>query len=259
MSLLNEVTPVVITWNEEPNIKRVFDQLVWARDVVVVDSGSSDGTLALLAGYPNVRVFENAFRSHADQWNFALREPSIATDWVLSIDADYVLSDALVAELGSLDPAPDVAGYSARFVYWALGRPLRGSLYTPRVVLFRITQGQYDQEGHTQRLRLRGMVHTLTSPVFHDDRKPLSRWLANQERYATLEAQRLLNAPPAKLDWADRIRQTASVAPALVAVYCLLIKGCILDGRAGLHYTFQRVVAECLLAMRIWEMRTRGD
>ena len=43
MSLLERVTPVVITWNEEPNIKRVFDQLAWAHDVVVVDSGSSDG------------------------------------------------------------------------------------------------------------------------------------------------------------------------------------------------------------------------
>jgi glycosyltransferase involved in cell wall biosynthesis len=259
MSLLDHVTPVVITWNEEPNIKRVFDQLGWARDIVVVDSGSSDGTLPLLTGYPNVRVFGHAFRSHAEQWNFALRNTGITTEWVLSMDADFVLSDALVAELRHFDPAPGLAGCSVRFVYWALGRPLRGCLVPPRVVFFRIAQGDYEQEGHTQRLRLRGPVHALASPIFHDDRKPLSRWVASQERYATLEAQRLVSAPSAELDWADRIRRTASVAPALVAIYCLLMKGCILDGRAGLHYTFQRVIAECLVAMRIWEMRMRGD
>jgi len=259
MSFLDQITPIVIVWNEEPNITRVFDQLTWARDVVVVDSGSVDGTLELLAGYPNVRVLTRPFRSHADQTNFALHEASITTEWVLSIDADYVLSDDLLAELRSLDPTPETSGYSANFVYWTLARPLRGSLYPPRVVLFRASHGEYYQEGHAHRLRVRGNVGTLAGPVFHDDRKPLSRWLDNQERYATLEARRLQGARPADLDWADRIRRTGSVAPVLVAVYCLFVKGCILDGCAGLHYTFQRVVAESLLAMRLWEMRTGSE
>ena len=61
MSFLDQITPVVITWNEEPNIKRVFDQLTWARDIVVVDSGSVDATLGLLAGYPSVRVVHACF------------------------------------------------------------------------------------------------------------------------------------------------------------------------------------------------------
>lgn len=136
---------------------------------------------------------------------------------------------------------------------------MRGSLYPPRVVLFRLSHGEYDQEGHAHRLRLRGKIAVLASPVSHDDRKPLSRWLTNEELYATLEARRLESALPADLDWADRVRLTASVAPALVAVYCLLVKGCILDGRAGLHYAFQRVVAEALLAMRLWEIRMSGE
>jgi len=256
VAFLDQITPVVITWNEEPNVKRVFDQLTWARDVVVVDSGSGDGTLPLLAAYRNVRVFTHAFRSHADQVNFALKKAAISTEWVLSIDADYVLSAALITELQNLDPEPDTNGYFAPFVYWTLGHALRGSLYPPRVILFRASRGEYAQEGHAHRLQLQGRVGVLASPIFHDDRKPLSRWLANQERYATLEAERLLIARPADLDWADRLRSTGSIAPVLVAAYCLIVKGCILDGRAGIHYTLQRVVAEALLAMRIWEIRT---
>jgi glycosyltransferase involved in cell wall biosynthesis len=174
MSFLSQVTPIVITWNEEPNVKRVFDQLRWADRVIVVDSGSTDGTLQLLAGYPNVRVFTKAFRSHADQTNFALRETGITTEWVLSIDADYVLSNPLLAEIDSLRPEDRIAGYSTCFEYWTLGQPLRGSLYPPRVVLFRRLQAEYEQEGHAHRLRLRGTVLPLANPVFHDDRKPLT-------------------------------------------------------------------------------------
>jgi glycosyltransferase involved in cell wall biosynthesis len=255
VSFLDQITPIVLTWNEEPNIQRVFDRLTWARDIVVVDSGSTDKTIELLGQYPNVRVFTREFQSHADQWTFVLRATGITTEWVLSLDADYVLSDAITRELRDLEPPSVTCGYSAKFVYWSLGRPLRGSLYPPRVVLFRASQGGFDQDGHTQRLRVQGEVAALRQPIFHDDRKPLSRWLANQERYATLEAERLSSARPTDLDWPDRIRGVGVVAPALVALYCLLLKGCILDGRAGLYYTYQRVIAEALLAMRLWESR----
>jgi glycosyltransferase involved in cell wall biosynthesis len=255
VSFLEQITPIVITWNEEPNIRRVFDQLTWARDIAVVDSGSTDGTLALLAGYPNVRLFTHAFCSHEEQWNHAIEATNVATPWILTLDADYVLSDALVKELFALAPPPGVSGYSASFIYRSLGRALRGSLYPPRVVLFRQGRGRFVQQGHTQRLCIEGGVSRLHNPIFHDDRKPQSRWLANQDSYAALEAQRIRSALPSDLDWADRVRRNSFVAPALVAAYCLLVKGCILDGRAGMYYTFQRVVAEALLAMRLWDMR----
>lgn len=259
MTFLDQITPIVIAWNEAPNIKRVFDQLNWASDVVVVDSGSTDKTLELLAGYPNVRVFPQTFRSHDEQWNFAIEATDVATPWVLTLDADYVLSDPLLEELRTLNPAKGVSGYSVSFIYRSLGRALRGSLYPPRVVLFRHGRGRFVQEGHTQRLVVDGQVSRLGNPIFHDDRKSLPRWLANQERYASLEAHRLQNAMPADLDWVDRVRRTGSVAPALVAAHCLFVKGGILDGRAGLHYALERVVAEALLAMRLWEIRSGND
>ena len=259
MSLLDQITPIVITWNEEPNIKRVFDQLTWARDVVVVDSGSVDGTRGLLAAYPNVRVLSHPFQSFSEQWNFGLEAAEIKTPWVLTLDADYVLGDALLKELSGLIPPPEISGYAARFVYKSLGRALRGSLYPPRTVLFRRGAGRFEEVGHQQRLVLDGAVGKLSHPIFHDDRKPLTRWLANQDGYATLEARRLHTAVGGDLDWPDRIRRTGSVAPALVALYCLLVKGCILDGGAGLYYTFQRTIAEALLALRLWEMRISGD
>jgi glycosyltransferase involved in cell wall biosynthesis len=258
VSFLTQVTPVLLTWNEEPNIGRVLDRLTWARDIVIVDSGSSDRTLEVLAAYPNVRVVTRAFTSHEEQWNHAIEATGVATPWILTLDADYVLSEALVQEIDALDPGPanTTSGYVARFVYMSLGRRLRGSLYPPRAVLMRRGSGRFVQEGHTQRLVLDGTVSRLRVPILHDDRKSLGRWVINQERYAALEARRLIEASTRTLGWPDRVRRGGLLAPILVAGYCLIVKQCALDGRAGLYYTFQRVVAECLLAMRLLEIRT---
>ena len=92
--LFDGITPLLITFNEAPNIARTLDKLGWARRIVVVDSGSSDGTLEILARYPQVALFTRAFDSFADQCNFGLAQ--VQTEWALSLDADYELSDRLV-------------------------------------------------------------------------------------------------------------------------------------------------------------------
>jgi glycosyltransferase involved in cell wall biosynthesis len=251
MNFLRQVTPLVLTWNEAPNIGRTLERLTWASDVVVVDSGSTDGTVDVLARYSAVRVWSRAFTSHAEQWNFGLRETSIATDWVLALDADYVLSEALVEELGALNPTTDVSGYVALFVYWSLERPLRGSLYPPKVVLFRRQAARFVQDGHTQRLALEGKTRTLTHPIAHDDRKDLARWLASQQAYALLEAARIRDNPAS---WRDRLRWLG-LGPMAAGLYALIVKRAALDGRAGWYYAMQRAIAEALLALHLWSRR----
>jgi glycosyltransferase involved in cell wall biosynthesis len=102
--MLDQITPVLLTYNEEQNIRRTLSHLAWAKDIVVVDSGSTDGTLAALAHFPNVRVFNRRFDTHGKQWRYATEETNIGTDWLLRLDADYQVSDALIAELARLDP-----------------------------------------------------------------------------------------------------------------------------------------------------------
>ena len=95
---MNDVTGLILTANEAPNIARTLGPLSWLRDIVIVDSMSTDGTAEIAAGFPNVRVFTRAFTTHAEQWNFGLEQTGIATEWVLALDADYVLSDDLSRE-----------------------------------------------------------------------------------------------------------------------------------------------------------------
>lgn len=247
------ITPLVLTFNEAPNIARTLSRLSWAKDIVVVDSGSTDATREIAAQHSAVRVFQRLFTTHAEQWNFGVHETGIATDWVLALDADFVLSDELIRELDSMAPDAGAAGYQASFTYCIDGRPLSGAAYPPVVVLFRRALARYTQDGHTQRVQLNGPIGTLAGRILHDDRKSLTHWLSAQSRYMRLEAEKLSQAPPGSLGLADRLRQAIVLAPPAMFFYCYILRGGILDGRAGLFYALQRAASELILSMFLVE------
>lgn len=247
---------MLITLDEESNIERTLDKLQWARRIVVIDSGSTDTTLTLLRSYPQVDVFSNPFIDFASQCNYGLGH--VTSPWVLSLDADYELSDALVTELASLRPSDTTSGYRASFVYRIHGRPLRNTLYPPRAVLYRKDKALYQSEGHGHRVIVRGDVLPLRGRIYHDDRKPLGRWLKSQQRYAREEAAFLLGPHSRPLGRADRLRLRGWPAPLLVLFYTLLVKGCVLDGWPGFYYGLQRTIAEVLIALEIIDHRLRG-
>ena len=252
---ISDITPVILTYNEEPNIARVLAQLSWARDVVVVDSHSTDRTRQIVGSFPNTRFFEHAFETHAAQWTYAITQTGIASEWILALDSDYVLSEEFVRELARLAPDGDVAGYSAGFRYRVRGYALRRSIYPPRIVLCRREQAKFRQDGHTQRLEVAGGVGHLENRVDHDDRKSLAHWVVAQDRYAQLERAKLLAIPCSELAGADRLRARGPLAPIAVFLHCLFVKGLILHGLPGWYYAYQRAMAELLLALYVIEDR----
>ncbi|MCX7360437.1 MAG: glycosyltransferase family 2 protein [Alphaproteobacteria bacterium] len=249
--MLSQITPVILTYNEAANIGRSLERLVWAREVVIVDSGSTDDTLAIAARFPNVRTVQRPFDTHAQQWRFAVEEAGVASDWVLRLDCDYMVEPALRDEIAALVPAAETAAYEIAFTYCIEGRPLRASLYPALPVLFRRGKGRFVQDGHTEKLRIDGPVVKLRHRLLHDDRKSLERWLQSQSRYQAIEAEKLSTRPWSELGWADRLRRTRVLGPPAVAVHCLLVKGLVFDGTAGLLYTAQRVTADVILSMHL--------
>lgn len=251
--MLEQITPLILTYNEAPNIGRTLEMLRWARDVVVVDSFSDDETLEILSQFPNVRVFQRVFDAFASQWNFGLKETGISTAWALALDADFILTGEIVEELASVRPADSMAGYKAPLTYCIHGERLRSGLVPPLTVLYRRGRASCSPDGHTHRVNVDGDIGMLRSRILHDDRKPLSRWFSSQQSHTVLEGQKLLASDPNKLNLADRIRLLRIIAPALVLLYCLIYKGGILDGRAGFYYAFQRMFAELLLSLYLIE------
>jgi glycosyltransferase involved in cell wall biosynthesis len=249
------VTPVILTYNEEANLSRTLEGVAWARDIVVVDSFSNDRTLAIAEGFANVRVFQRRFDTHANQWNFAIEQTNIASDWVLALDADYVAPLSARAELARATREEGCVGFLADFRYCVFGRPLRASLYPAHVVLFRRGRGRYAQFGHTQRVVIDGEIGRLALKLDHDDRKPLGRWLETQAKYAGLEAEFVAHSrgEPRAI---DRLRKTGWLAPIVVLLHVLLVKRCLLEGWRGWYYALQRTLFEILFCLA-WLERGR--
>jgi glycosyltransferase involved in cell wall biosynthesis len=257
MSFLDKITVLILTYNEESNIGRTLEALARFPDVVILDSGSSDKTLSIAAQYPNTRVVTRAFDEHAVQWNYGLTSCGIGRPWVLALDADFVLPPALVEEIAKLADDGAINGYRVRFSYCMLGKNLSASLYPPLIALYRRQQTRYVQNGHTQRAVVDGAIKELYGRIVHDDRKPLSRWLVSQQKYAKLEADYLLKTPRERLSRNSRLRLMAWPAPPLVFIYTLIVKRCILDGWAGWVYVLQRLLAEIMIALELIDRRLR--
>ena len=251
---MTPITALILTFNEDANIARTLSRLDWLHEVVVLDSCSTDATREIASRYPNVRVVQNRFVTLAEQWNFGLEHAGITTDWVLALDADYVLTDEVINEIKTLEPG-NADGFRASFVYCVNGRPLRAGVYPPVIVLFRKAVTHVEQDGHCQRARVRGTVRELAGRIHHDDRKSLARWLNSQAGYMKLEADKLERAPKSELALIDRMRRLIFVAPPVVFFYCLFVRGGLLDGWAGWSYTLQRTVAEIILSLTLIERR----
>ncbi len=253
--MLDCITPVLLTGNEAPNIGGTLSRLSWARDIVVVDSGSTDGTLATLARWRNVRVFSRPFDTHAGQWRYAVTDTAIATPWILRLDADYRLTDAFVEELSRLDPRAAVSAYTVSFDYAVFSHKLRASLYPPNTILLR--RGRFDvrDDGHTEIWTVEGPVRPLQARIIHDDWKSITAWLNSQGRYMSRELAELSTG---RRGFKERLRLAPPLMPFAVFLYCLFGKGLILAGRRGLFYALQRLVAEAVLSLMVLENTLRA-
>jgi glycosyltransferase involved in cell wall biosynthesis len=251
--MLEKITPLILTYNEAPNIDRTLQQLRWAKEIIIIDSFSTDETLEIISSYSQVKVIQHPFKSFASQCNFGLSK--VETEWVLSLDADYVLSQELIDEIKLISALSDIDAYIVPFKYCVYGKPLRGTLYPSRKVLYRKNKGIYENDGHAHRVTINGNIQPLEHYIYHDDRKLLGRWLWAQDRYMVIEAKKLLETPDRELSWGDRIRKQKIIAPFIIFIYCLVIKGGIFDGWQGWYYAFQRTLAELLLSIHLIETK----
>jgi glycosyltransferase involved in cell wall biosynthesis len=238
---------VVLAWNEEDNLARTLDALMWADTVLVVDSGSTDATESIARARPNVTFAVHQFESHGAQWSFAVAHAAVTTPYVLALDADMVVSEAFVREMAERFLPGRPAGGIVGFEYVVGGRALRGSLYPRDLRLFDRSRVRIQHVGHSHRFEALGPVYRFRERVRHDDRKPLERFVASQMGYAQREEDRILRGEHLRLrDW---LRRLGLLAPAI-----FLLAWCRAGpwrGRAALRYAHERALYEAILALRL--------
>jgi glycosyltransferase involved in cell wall biosynthesis len=255
---LNDITPYILTYNEEANIKKCLEGLRWAKDVVIFDSFSDDRTLVIASEFQNTRVIQRAFDSHSRQHAFALDQMP-ESKWVLRLDADWVVTPELLLEIEALDIRSNVGGVCIPFLFSIYGEMAPIGMYPTVVALFKREGSSYIQDGHTERLVHGGDVVSTRASLIHEDKKPLDRFLQSQIKYSKLEATKIDGPGTARQGMKAKLRKVPGLVALLVALYLLFWKGGLFRGRASMHYVLQRLVAELTLSLRILDERIRSD
>lgn len=252
------VTVVILTRNEELNIAECLESVRWAAEVMVVDSFSTDGTVQI-AERLGAKVYSHPFESCARQRNWALGNLPISHEWVLMLDADERIPDALAREIAQVlaDPNLTKAGFYLSFRHRFMGRWLRhGGLYPTWIMrLFKRHGARYEDRPMNEHVILDGAAGYLKQPFEHRDRRPLSNWIAKHNRYADLQAQeyfgdragafpeslppRLFGTQAARKRWLKlRVwnRLPLLLRPFLFFFRNYVLKAGFLDGRPGFIY-----------------------
>lgn len=184
-----KISVVLLTYNEEVRVSECLKSVAWADEVVVVDSGSTDRTLALCRAIPRVHIFNHSWQGFGKQRDYAV---SLAKhDWVLSLDADERVSLYLAKEiLDLLESEPAGKIYRIPFKNIFLGRWLQhGGMYPDsHLRLFHRKYGRFNHNPVHEQVETKQPSKNLNAFMEHLLSKDLSHYVAKINRYTDLEA-----------------------------------------------------------------------
>lgn len=271
------ISVVILTLNEAANLPRCIASVGWSDDVLVVDSGSVDGTVEI-AAKAGARVVHRRFDSFAGQRNFAMTHGGLRHQWTLHLDADEVVPAALAAELKALvseaGVTHEVWRVAARMIF--MGQWLRHAGMFPayQVRFGRTSALRFVDYGHGQReVQAPGQVGTLRNPLDHYNfSKGTNDWLSRHLRYARAEAIELLRTRRQPLQLADlfsaiptqrrramkRLSYRVPLRGACAFVYAYGVRRGFLDGWAGLTYCRLYAMYHAFIALNAMEL-ARSD
>ena len=192
--MTKKISVSIIAKNAMPRLRETLDSVKWADEIIVLDSGSSDNTVAVAKEYTD-KVFETDWLGFGTQKQRGLDKCS--GDWIISIDADEMISTALKEEiLTAIENAPvGVNGFEFPRLSFLCNQPIRYSGWRPDYVLRVFRKGfvQYTPDLVHERPIIEGKVHRLKNDLIHYSYDSIDRLLYKANSYSTLGAQQLFN------------------------------------------------------------------
>jgi glycosyltransferase involved in cell wall biosynthesis len=247
----------IITLNEEANLARTLASVSWADEIVVVDSGSTDGTRSIAHSYGG-RFITEPWRGFAAQKNYAL---SLCTsDWVLSLDADEIVSPELAASIETvIATAPSNIVYALPRRNLFLGRWMRHGGYYPdaKLRLFPRGHGAFRETPVHETVEFAGSTQTLRGDLLHDAYPTLASYLDHMQRYSTLGAEtafargRTGRGLPGFLNG-------VLLNPLVTFLYNYVLRAGFLDGREGLLLHLYHSAYVSWKYAKAWELGRRS-
>lgn len=226
-----KISAVMITFNAQANLRQALSALGFASEIVVVDSGSTDRTAEICREF-GARVYTRDWGGYGSQKNYAIQQAS--NPWILSIDADEVVSAELAREIEALGENTPYAGFRIPRLNHYFGRPLyHGGQYPDlQLRLFRSDKGRYNHRPVHESVELEGPVGLLSGEILHYSYDTVADYFEKFERYTSLEAERLLAA--GERPTAIWLARRMFLRPCWKFVWRYFFKLGFLDGTAGL-------------------------
>ena len=252
MALLLPLTLVVITRNEAQKIARCLDSVPFAAEKLVVDSGSTDDTVAIAQAH-GARVVHQDWLGFGPQRNVAATHSSHS--WILALDADEYLTPELVEEMQQRLPAlmqSDAAAAILRRHLIYMGKPMRW--YRPAVGekiarLYHRDRARWADVRVHESLQFQGTSVTLKSPFLHDNNPSLVEKQLKVLLYSELKCR----------DWLDKNKPTRMWQTPFVYVLAFLkdylLRLGFLDGWRGYAIAQTAASYAAYKRMRYYEMR----
>ena len=246
----------IITRNEEANLERTLASIVWADEIVIVDSGSTDATEEIARRF-HARVFDEKWKGFAAQKNSALEKCSC--DWVLSVDADESLSDSLAKEIWEIlhdEPAADGFTIPRRNLF--LNRWMRfGGFYPdPKLRLFRRGSAEFEPRPVHEKVHFVGKARRLKGDLIHYAYPTLNAYIEHMDRYSNLGAALAADSGRRSLGIAS-FAGNVVINPIVTFFYNYFLRLGFLDGREGLLLHMYHSVYISWKYAKAWEM-SRG-
>ena len=242
----------IITLNEETNIVRTLTSVKdIADEIIVVDSGSTDQTVALARAH-GAKVFIEPWKGFAPQKNSSLAKATC--DWILSLDADEEASPELAASIKKLlasSTPPQFAGYTMNRRNLYMKRWIKRAGYYPDPKLRLIKRGaaEFELRAVHEDMKMAGPLGHLEGDMIHHAYPTLESFIEHANRYSTLGAQMVVEKRPVGFSFINIV-----LRPLVRFIYSYIFRGGFLDGREGLLVLMTHAAYVSWKYAKAWEM-----
>lgn len=263
------IAVVMITLNEGHYLRGAFENIAkWADEVFVLDSYSKDDTVDICLEFGSY-IAQRKFTNFGDQWNFAINNFPIKSNWVMKLDPDERLSDKLKNNLRSLLVSTNADGIYIRRRLWFLGKPLIASQNILR--LWKSGKCHFSDVSVNEYPIVVGTVTKVSGYLEHLDSPNLEHWIEKQNRYSTLEARNLFMNNPLAIKpkffgsaterwmWLKKNFKYFPFRYSVYFLYCYFYLGGVFRGYEGYIWSRLRVSFLQLVYLKYNEMKSSGN
>lgn len=243
------ISAVIITKNEALNIQACLESVKWVDEIIIVDAFSNDQTRELAKNYTD-KIFIRKWQGYGAAKNYAIEQTS--GNWILSIDADERVPEALRAEIQAAIKTEAFCAYRLPRLTYFCGKPLRfGGCYPDwQTRLFKKNHGKFDDAPVHEGIIIKGDVSSFKNHLLHYSYNSMTEYWERSNKYSSLAAQKkFINGKK------FRLRHFFSLFWGVF--YRLFIKLGILDGFPGIFYHVFSAMYSFIRYAKLWELNNK--